>query len=284
MNPAQTRSTLWIFATLGILALLCANPAAAQQADRERAQMLQMQQQLQRLQSDNVAVQKERGELQTKAQEAEKAQKQSSQELTRSRQAAAALEKEKSGLRGELASTSDKLSAALSQIEFLKKDLASRDDTIREAANKNRHLYAELTLLLSRLKVQTGRADLCETKHDGVMKFTSGLIDRYEAERLRLCEPVTGIWKVRNEMQVQQFREELYGYRLDIPLPPQKAADATSSATPAASPRAAAALVPVVGTTVATSPGTDSGIAPAAASSAAAATANGAQPALPAAH
>jgi len=203
--------------------------ASGQQADRERAQMLQMQQQLQHVQSENAAMQKERNELQSKAQQAEQAQKHTGQELARARQTAAAQSKELEDTRTELAAKTEALGAAQTQIENLQKDLAQRDEALQRAAAEKRRLDAELSHATTRLTLNTARADLCETRHDGLMKFSTALIDRYDRERLRLCEPITGIWKVKSETQVQQMREELYGYRLDIPPPPVPAAAATTA-------------------------------------------------------
>lgn len=239
-DPKQIVAWLGCSCALGAVLMAAMTPAAAQ-SDRERAQLLQMQQQLQRLQTDNAAAQKEKGELQSKAQQAEQAQKQAGQELARTRQAVAAQGKELAGARAELASTAERLAAAQAQIENLRRDLAQRDDALQHAAIEKQRADAQISLLSNRLKLNTARADLCETRHAGLMKFSSTVIDRYEAERLRLCEPLTGIWKVRNETQVQQMREEQYGYRLDVPAPADPVAKAGEGATDAAAARPGAA-------------------------------------------
>lgn len=218
-----------------LLALLGAAgaPAAAQQADRERAQMLQMQQQLQRLQSDRAALEKERDDLRGKAQEAEKLRRESDstgKALARARQQAAEQDRELTGVRGELATASEQLATGQAEIARLRKALADRDDALQAAALEKRRGDAAQALLAARLKAQTARTDLCEARHEGVMKFSAALIDRYESDRLRLCEPVTGIWKVRAESQIQDLREQLYGYRLDVPAPKPAAAAAPAQA------------------------------------------------------
>jgi len=226
MYRASFRS-IRICVLIGAAICVCSS-TWAQQADRERAQMLQMQQQLQRLQSDNAAMQKERNELQGKAQQAEQAQKHTGQELARAHQLAATQSKELSDTRAELTAKTDALIAAQTQVENLQKDLAQREEALQRAAAEKRRLDAELSHVTTRLTLNTARADLCETRHDGLMKFTSALLDRYDHERLRLCEPITGIWKVKTETQIQQMREEFYGYRLDIPPPAAPAAAATT--------------------------------------------------------
>jgi hypothetical protein len=232
---------------------LCATAplrVAAQQADRERAQMLQMQQQLQRLQSDNAAIQKERNELQGKAQEAEKLKKESDKtgaELARIRQSAAVQGKELGGLRAELAASNAKLASAQAELEVLRKAVADRNDALQAAAIEKRRMEAGQALLAARLKAQTEKVDLCESRHAGLMQFTSEVIERYEGDRLRLCEPITGIWKIRPQTQIEQMREHLYSYRLDIPAPRASApaaAGADAGAAPAAVPAAAPAPAP----------------------------------------
>jgi chromosome segregation ATPase len=216
------------------LVLMAAAPAARADADRERAQMLQMQQQLQRLQSDNAAIQRERADLQAKAQDADKLKKaaeQTTKDLARAHQTAAAQARELAGVRAELAATQAQLAAARADGEQLRKTVAERDTALQLAGIEKRRDDQGQALLTARLKLQTGRADLCEQRHAAVMKFSSGVIDRYESERLRLCEPVTGIWKVQAESRIQQMRDELYTYRLDIPAP--VAASADGAAAPA---------------------------------------------------
>jgi chromosome segregation ATPase len=221
---------------IAAMLLLAAAPASAD-PDRERAQMLQMQQQLQRLQSDNAAIQRERSELQAKAQDADKLKKVSEQtgkELAHARQAAAAQARELAGVRGELGATQSQLTGAQAEIAQLRKALAERDTALQLAADEKRRSDQGQALLSARLKLQTGRAELCEQRHAAVMKFSAGVIDRYEGERLRLCEPVTGIWKVKAEEKIQQLRDELYTYRLDIPPPPPTAAAGDAATAPAA--------------------------------------------------
>jgi DNA repair exonuclease SbcCD ATPase subunit len=207
---------------LAAILLLAGADSSGQQADRERAQMLQLQQQLQRLQSDNASLQKERGALESKAQETDKLKKESEstgKALAQARQQATSQGKELADLRAQLADATAKLNAARNENEALRKAVADRNDALAAAAADKRRGEAAQALLATRLKVQTGRGDLCEQRHEGLMKFSGEVIDRYEADRLRWCEPVTGIWKVREQTKMQGLRDELYGYRLDIPAP-----------------------------------------------------------------
>jgi len=199
---------IWVSA-----AVCAAAPTAfAQSADRERAQMLQMQQQLQRLQSDNAA-------LQAQAKDAENLKKQSAQtskELARTRAEATAANRDIAALHAELDALREQTNA---QIEQWKKAVEERDTALQMAATEKRQLDAQVALLTGRLKTQTGRADLCEVKHEQALRFGKEVVDEYEAKRLRLCEPVTGIWRVREEERIQSLRERLYGLRLDVSAP-----------------------------------------------------------------
>ncbi len=231
---------------LFLFAGLC-GPAAAQQADRERAQMMQMQQQLQRLQSDNAAISKERNDLQSKAQDVDKLKKETDttgKALARLRQEFAAQAKELAAVRAQLTTTSQTLASVQSDDELLRKTVAERNDAIQAANVAKRRGDAALALLGERLKFQTARGDVCEVRHEGLMKFSAGVIDRYESDRLRLCEPITGIWKIHAQSQVQEMRDTLYGFRLDIPAPAKTAASTPASAGPEPAPASVAPAEP----------------------------------------
>jgi len=207
--------------------------ASAQASDRERAQMLQMQQQLQRVQSDNASLQQERNQLQEKAKDAEKAKKDAAstgKELARVKAEAAESARALAALRAEFDAFREQ---SVTQTENWKKALEERDNALQVAALEKRRADNAMGLLTGRLKAQTARADLCETKHVQAMQFGTKLVERYEQERLRLCEPVTGFWKVRNENEIQKLRDELYEFRLDVPAQPAPQAPAPEAAKPA---------------------------------------------------
>jgi len=219
-----------IWASAGLV--VAAQTALAQSADRERAQMMQMQQQLQRLQADNAA-------LQVQAKDVENLKKQSAQtskDLVKARGEAAAANRDIVALRAELDALREQTNA---QIEQWKKAVEERDTALQNAAAEKRQLDTQVALLSGRLKTQTGRADLCEVKHEQALHFGKDVVEEYEANRLRLCEPVTGIWKVREEGHIQSLRERLYELRLDVPsaqtaIPERASASSTqTTASPA---------------------------------------------------
>jgi DNA repair exonuclease SbcCD ATPase subunit len=203
----------------GLASLALGATATGQSSDRERAQLLQLQQQLQRLQADNAALQRERSELQSRAKDAERLKKESAQtsmELARTRAQADAGIQQAAQMRAEMDKLREEQAAQIAQ---WKKAVEERDTALQAAASEKRRSDAQATLLALRLKVQTGRGDLCEAKHDQAMKFGAELIDLYGRDRLRLCEPITGIWKVKPETDLQALRDRLYEMRLDIPPP-----------------------------------------------------------------
>jgi chromosome segregation ATPase len=209
-----------IAAAIALAALLAPlSPAGAEATDRDRAQLLQMQQQLQRLQQDNAS-------LQSKTQEDEAARRKEAEQGEAARKSATSLKaelgargRELAQLRADIADTSERLAATQKELEQRTQELAQRDQALAAAAALHARDEQAGALVAERLKVQTGRADLCETRHAGAMDFATRLLDQAGKERLRLCEPVTGIWKVGTETRLQDLHEELGRFRLDAPEP-----------------------------------------------------------------
>lgn len=227
-----------------------ATTAFAQDADRERAQMLQMQQQLRKLQSDNAALQQERSQLQDKAKDADQLKTEASasaKELARLRAQLAAREHDVTTARTQ----NDELRGQMdTQVAQWKKAIDERDTALQFLTAEKRKVDAAVVLLTARLKAQSERADFCETRHGQALEMGNELIDRLEKSGLRLCEPFTGIWKVRKENDIQDLRQRLYELRLDVPRPPAAATDAPvpvaqASGAPAAASGAVAMPSPV---------------------------------------
>jgi len=192
--------------------------ALAQSADRERAQMMQLQQQMQRLQQELSATKsrsaKDVEALKQQQDEAAGVRRQ----LLRSRAEAGARAQEIETLHAELERSGQSLASAQADIERLKKEVAMRDEALAMAAQRQREGEQAQALLGGRLKQQTARSDLCEVKHAQAMSVAASTLDAYEKDRLRMCEPFTGIWRLHHEEAVQSLRERLYESRLDVPL------------------------------------------------------------------
>lgn len=198
-----------------LLAFACAAGAQAQSPDRERAQMMQLQQQLQRLQQDKASLEAKAGKDSEQLKQRDGEVAAARRDLARARGDSAARGKENDALRDELERSKQSLAAAQADIERLQKEIALRDGELEKAAQRRREADQAQSLLAERLKQQTGRGDLCEVKHAQAMALAGTVIDDYEKQRLRMCEPITGIYKVREEDKVQQLRERLYESRLD---------------------------------------------------------------------
>ena len=228
--------TLLAFGT-GCALAIASFEAQAQQQDRERAQMMQMQQQMQRLQSDNASLARDKSQLQEQAKEADKLKKDSvltAKDLAKAKAQAAAGTRDVAALRAQIEEQRDQITK---QIEDWKKAIAERDSALQVAALEKRRLEMALSLLETRVKVQTTRSDLCEAKHEQTWQFASQLIDRYSQDHVRACEPVMALWKVHDGTDVQSLQDKLYEMRLDVP--PKAAPAASANPAPAPAPAAA---------------------------------------------
>ena len=220
MNRIKTTAVV-----LTCAAWVTALPTVQAQTDRDRQQMLQLQQQLQKLRQDNAALQ------QGKVQEVEKARADSDQvkrEAGQLRASSAGSQREARRLREELDKATQALAQSQADMEKLKAETAQREATQQAAlqaaqqtaaqqlALERRNAESAAGVLGARLKANTSRADVCEAKHDSAMTLGKDLLDRYEARQLRACEPFTGMWRLREEKDIQALRDRLFDARLDV--------------------------------------------------------------------
>jgi chromosome segregation ATPase len=206
--------------TLVVIAIIAASARGAHAqsaADRERAQIRQLQQQVQKLQQDNAALRRERDQAAAKARDAESA----ARELAGARAGAGAARREATVLRGELGALRGELEQMRAELARAQQEVRQRDEALQQAAHgavaAQRRFEADSAVLGARLKQNTGRAELCEARHAQVFATGEQLLALYERDRLRLCEPVTGLWRVREETRIQDLRERLLDARLELP-------------------------------------------------------------------
>jgi chromosome segregation ATPase len=210
---------------LACAAWLSAVPTAQAETDRDRQQMMQLQQQLQKLRQDNAALQ------QGKAQEIDKARADADQvkrEAGQLRASSAGSQREVKRLRDELDKSTQALAQSQADIEKLKAEMAQREavqqaalqtaqqNAAQQLALERRNAESAAGVLGARLKANTTRADACEAKHESAMTLGKDVLDRYEARQLRACEPFTGMWRVREEKDIQALRDRLFEARLDV--------------------------------------------------------------------
>ncbi len=194
------------------LALLGVMQSAHAQEDRDRKLARQLQQQIQKLEQQNSTMQHSLDESQAKA---DKIKKDAQKDEARARATVRAKDEKITALTADLESSRTQLTAATAEIARLRATLAERDQSLQLATEQHARDDAAAGLLTKRLAQQTARGDRCESLHAGLMDFSGALLARYESDRLRICEPVTGIWKVSAEKDLQQLHEKLYGFRLD---------------------------------------------------------------------
>ena len=210
---------------LAAVALWSALPTAQAQTDRDRQQMMQLQQQLQKLRQDNAALQ------QGKAQEIDKVHADAEQvkrEAGQLRASSAGSQREAKRLREELEKATQALAQIQADIEKLKAEMVQREavqqaalqtaqqNAAQQLALERRNAEFAAGVLGARLKANTARADVCEAKHESAMTLGKEVLDRYEARQLRACEPFTGLWRVREEKDIQALRDRLFDARLDV--------------------------------------------------------------------
>ncbi|WP_457335062.1 hypothetical protein [Rhizobacter sp. P5_C2] len=199
--------------------LLVSSAPQAQQADRERQQLMQMQQQVQKLRQENAQLQAGKAEEVGKArEEADKVKR----EATQLRASSSGSQREAKRLADALAQAREALQQSQAEAEKLKAELAQRDAALqlatRQLADERRNAEAGAGVLGARLKANSARADLCEAKHQQAMALGQEVLGLYESRQLRACEPFIGLWQVREEKQIQGLRDRLFDARLDVPI------------------------------------------------------------------
>jgi chromosome segregation ATPase len=228
---STSRLRLWQ-AALAAGALLCVALPAHAQTDRERQQMLQLQQQLQKLRQENAQLQQGKAaEIEKARAEGEKVRADADRvkrEAGQLRVSGSAAQREVKRLGEELEKATQALAQSQADNEKLRAEMVQRDATQQAAlqaaqqaaaqqlALERRNAEAAASVLGARLKSNTARADMCEARHDKALALGKDLLDRYEARQLRACEPFTGLWRVREETEIQTLRDRLFESRLDV--------------------------------------------------------------------
>jgi chromosome segregation ATPase len=210
-------------ATFGVALLVAAiAPALAEQTDRERAQLRQMQQQVQKLMQDNAALQRDNSELKEKLATGEKKSDEAARSLAALKRKSQGDEKDLEATRTDLRNTQQELAGSKADVARLTGELQKRDDALRTAADTQaqmrKSMDAERLELGHRVAQQNTRAELCERKHAELITLSEDILNRYERARTGLIgEPVTRIFAVRAGNTVQELRDRIFDLRLDLP-------------------------------------------------------------------
>lgn len=222
----------WVPLLVGMLIVFAVMQASAQTpAERERQQMMQLQQQLQKLRQENAQL-KQAGvqDVEKARAEAERARREAAVQV---RATGTASQREIKRLGDELAQVREALAQRDADLEKLRTEIAQRDTALQAAgqqlAEARRAAESERGVLALRLKANAQRAEHCEARHAQAMRLSGELIERHEARQLRACEPFTGLWRVKEEEQVQALRDRLFEARLDVAAPETAAAPAATA-------------------------------------------------------
>lgn len=217
----------------GTLAAALLAGSAVAQTDRSRAQLMQLQQQVQKLQQENTRLTAELQPLKAQAEDAQKLKVDvaaSKQQLARL--AANAFAGQQAQLRSAQAAeqANQELARSHAEAEQLKAELAKRARTIQQtqaAFEQARRLADnERSVLGSRLALASTRADWCEAQHAKALSLGGELVGLIEGEGASArSERFTGLVRVREEQRVQVWRDRLFDARLDAPPPAQAASE-----------------------------------------------------------
>jgi chromosome segregation ATPase len=219
---------------LGLCSGLLAAPAAAQ-SERERAQMAQMQRQLQKLQQDNAQLNSQLAQARAQATQLDqlKAQSQSAQaEASRLRSSAAAGAQQSRRLTQSMQAKDEQIAQLQTELGTLKAEMTKRDGAAQTAAAEAQRSLAQLraegdnerNVLAARLKLTSQRAQSCEAQHGKAMQVADEMAGAFERERAGLCEPFTGLRRVGQENRLQTWRDRLDAARAISDTPPASAA------------------------------------------------------------
>jgi chromosome segregation ATPase len=217
--------------------LATALPAAAQ-SERERAQMQQMQQQLQKLRQDNAQLNTQLSQTRAQAAQLDQlktASEAAKAEANRLRGSAAAGQQQSRKLSQEVQSKTTELEQLQTELASLKAEMAKRDAAMAETNDKTTRGLAQLRaeadnergVLTARLKLQSQRAQSCEQQHGKAIALADELATVFERERVQRCEPFTGLFRVGQEQRLQTWRD-----RLDEARPIAEAAPASAAVAP----------------------------------------------------
>ena len=200
-----------LFAAVTALFLASAIPVMAQdKATREREALNRAQKTVAKLQQENSAINREKGELSTKLETATKDLEGAKGDAMRNRQRAAASDKELSAMREERDVLRQKL-------ESVEKQLLLSGGQLREAQQSRQKLEAEHNALNARSKQEVQALNSCNAANDKLYVLSRDLMKQYEKAALDKADPVFGLRMVQIETQVQDYRDRADAARLPRP-------------------------------------------------------------------
>ncbi len=190
---------------LVLAALLMPGGAVAQdKAAREREALIRAQRAVAKLQQENAALGRERGEIAAKLETASKELADIKGEAGRARGRAATAEKELGPLREER-------DALKLKLETAEKNLAQNTQQCSEerqsAQQTQQRLEGERGVLDARLKQQMAALQTCAAANDKLYALSRDLLRKYEAAAAERSDPIFGLGMVGIENQMQEYRD-----------------------------------------------------------------------------
>jgi len=207
MRDSDLASTL-------LLAALLLVPGWAQaqdKASREREALVRSQRAVAKLQQENSALSRERGEIAAKLETAMKELEELKGQAVRARGRAAATEKELLPLREERDALKQKLEAA----EKLQAETVAQCGEAKQAGEQaRRRLESEATALGARLRQETQALQACSDANGKLYALGRELMRVYEAAARERADPVFGLRMVEIENAIEGYRDRADEARL----------------------------------------------------------------------
>lgn len=183
-------------------------PAMAQdKATREREALVRAQRAVAKLQQENAALNREKGELAAKLETATREQAGLKGEAVRARGRAAATEKELGPLREERDALKRKL-------EVTEAQLAQTAGQYKQAQLSQQRTEVERSAVQVRLKQETQSLLMCSAANEKLHALTRDLAQRYEQAAVDRADPVFGLRRVEIENEMQAYRDRIDGAKL----------------------------------------------------------------------
>lgn len=177
---------------------------AQDKAAREREALVRAQRAVAKLQQENAALGRERGEIAARLETAAKELADVKGDAVRARGRAAATEKELGPLREERDALKQKLEAAEKQ---LAQTVLQCSEARQSAQQTQQRLEGEGAALDARLKQQTTAQQTCAAANDKLYALTRELSQQYERAARERAEPIFGLRLVEIENQMQDYRD-----------------------------------------------------------------------------
>lgn len=188
--------------------LVAALPVQAQdKATREREALNRAQKTVAKLQQENSAINREKGELAAKLDTATKDLDGVKGDAARNRQRAAASEKEMGVLR-------DERDALKQKLDVSEKQLTLQGSQLQEGQQNRQQLEADRNAVSARLKQETQALNSCNAANDKLYVLSRDLMKQYEKAAMERADPIFGLRMVEIETQVQGYRDRAEESRL----------------------------------------------------------------------